>query len=163
LHLFLGHVGIRRNDPDYYKLLVMDYVLGTGPGFTDRLSSKLRDRAGLAYTVTGNITGSASEEPGIFNCYIGTDAKNFSKVKKMMLDEIKLIRDTKPAKEEVEDAKKYLLGNLPFQLTTTARVASQLLMVERLGLGLDYLDKYREAVAAVTPEEVQEVARKHLD
>src|SRR5262249_48848081 len=34
LHFYMGHVGIRRNNPDYYKLLVMDYVLGTGPGFT---------------------------------------------------------------------------------------------------------------------------------
>ena len=53
LHFYMGHVGIRRDNPDYYKLLVMDYVLGTGPGFTDRLSARLRDREGLAYTVRG--------------------------------------------------------------------------------------------------------------
>ena len=57
LQMFLGHVGIRRDDPDYYKLLVMDHVLGTGPGFTDRLSSRLRDREGLAYSVSAAITG----------------------------------------------------------------------------------------------------------
>src|SRR5262249_53817282 len=34
LQFFMGHAGIRRNNPDYFKLLVMDYVLGTGPGFT---------------------------------------------------------------------------------------------------------------------------------
>ena len=62
-------------------LLVMDYILGTGAGFTDRLSSRLRDREGLAYTVTANITSSASEEPGLFTCYIGTEAKNFARVK----------------------------------------------------------------------------------
>jgi zinc protease len=163
LHLYLGHVGVKRDNPDFYKLLVMDYILGTSPGFTDRLSSKLRDRAGLAYTVAGNITSSAGEEPGIFNCYIGTDPKNFDKVKKMIVDEIRLIRDTKPTKEEVEDVKSYLIGNLPFQLATTGRVASQLVAVERLGLGLDYLEKYRKAVAAVTPEDIQEVAKKHLD
>ena len=37
-HVYLGHLGITRTNPDYYKLLVMDNVLGTGPGFTDRLS-----------------------------------------------------------------------------------------------------------------------------
>ena len=63
LHVFIGHPGIRRNSPDYYKLLVMDYVLGTGSGFTDRLSSRLRDREGLAYTVTANITGGAWMNP----------------------------------------------------------------------------------------------------
>ena len=64
LHFYMGHVGIRRDNPDYYKLLVMDYVLGTGPGFTDRLSARLRDRLGLAYTVSANITSSAGEQPG---------------------------------------------------------------------------------------------------
>jgi len=85
LHLYLGHVGIRRNDPDFLQTVGDGLHPGTGPGFTDRLSSKIRDRAGLAYTVAGNITSSASEEPGIFNCYIGTAPGNFEKVKKMIL------------------------------------------------------------------------------
>ena len=41
---YMGHPGIRRNSPDYYKLLVMDYILGTGPGFTDRLSARAFSR-----------------------------------------------------------------------------------------------------------------------
>src|SRR5213079_129676 len=99
LHFLMGHVGIKRSNPDYYKLLVMDYVLGTGPGFTDRLSSRLRDREGLAYTVSANITSSANEEPGMFTCYIGTDPKNFERVKKSFLQEIKRIRAEPPRLE----------------------------------------------------------------
>ncbi len=163
LHFYLGHVGIRRDNPDFYKLLVMDYVLGTGPGFTDRLSSRLRDREGLAYTVTANISGSAGEEPGLFTGYIGTDAKNFARVKTMFLEELARIRDEKPKPEEVEDAKRYLLGRLPFQVTTNSQIAEQLLSIERYGLGLDYLDTYRTAVAAVTPDDVQAAAQKYLD
>jgi zinc protease len=163
LHFYMGHVGIRRNNPDYFKLLVMDYVLGTGPGFTDRLSSRLRDREGLAYTVTANISGSAAEEPGLFTCYIGTDPKNFARVKALFLEELGRIRQEKPKLEEVEDVKKYLLGRLPFQLTTNEQIAGQLLSVEHFGLGLDYFDTYRKAVAAVTPDDVQAVAQKYLD
>ena len=44
----------------------MDYVLGVGPGSTDRLSARLCDREGLAYTVKGSITQSADLEPGAF-------------------------------------------------------------------------------------------------
>src|SRR5262249_9199026 len=62
VHFYIGHLGITRNNPDYYKLLVMDNVLGTGPGFTDRLSSTLRDRQGWAYTVQAAITGTAGKE-----------------------------------------------------------------------------------------------------
>src|SRR5207249_11537912 len=116
LHFYMGEPGIRRDNPDYYKLLVMDYVLGTGPGFTDRLSARLRDREGLAYTVTANISTSSGEEPGLFTCYIGTAPANFERVKKMFLEELVRIREEQAKAEEVEDAKKYLLGSLPFQL-----------------------------------------------
>jgi zinc protease len=163
LHFYMGQPGIRRDNPDYFKLLVMDYVLGTGPGFTDRLSARLRDREGLAYTVSANVSNSASEEPGVFQCYIGTDPENFERVKKEFLEELKRIRDEKPKAEEVEDAKKYLLGSLPFHFTTNNAIAGQLIAVERFGLGFDYLEKYRKAVSAVTPEDVQAVARKYID
>jgi zinc protease len=163
LAFYLGHPGIRRSNPDYYKLLVMDYILGTGPGFTDRLSARMRDRQGLAYTVQANITNSAGEEPGLFTCYVGTAPQNFEKVKSIFLEEIDRLRTNKPTPEEVEDAKNYLVNSLPLQLTTSANVASQLLYVERHGLGLNFLDDYRRAVQSVTPEDVRAVAAKYLD
>ena len=61
------------------------------------------------------------------------------------------------------NAKKYLLGSLPFQVSTSQQIGAQLLYVERYGLGFGYLDDYRKAVAAVTPEDVREVAKKYLD
>jgi zinc protease len=163
LAFYMGHPGITRKNPDYYKLLVMDYVLGTGPGFTDRLSARLRDREGLAYTVQANITNSAAEEPGLFTCYIGTSPENFERVKVMFLEELDRIRKEKPTPQEVEDVKKYLLGSLPFQFTTNEKIVGQLLAVERLGLGFNYLDDYRKAVSAVTPEDVLAVAKAYLD
>jgi zinc protease len=163
LQFYMGHVGIPRKNPDFYKLLVMDYVLGTGPGFTDRLSARLRDREGLAYTVNANITSTADLEPGVFSCFIGTPPSNFGRVKKEFLEELNRIRDEPAKKEEVEDAKQYLLGSLPFQTTTSAGIAAQLLYVERHGLGFNYLDDYRKAVSAVTVADVQEVAKKYID
>ena len=163
LQFYMGHVGVRRNSPDYYKLLVMDYVLGTGPGFTDRLSSRLRDREGLAYTVQANISSSADREPGVFSCFIGTDSENFDVVKKEFLEELNRIRDTLPTKDEVEGAKMYLLGNLPFNFTTNGSVAAQLINIERNDLGFTFLEDYRKAVAGVTPEDVQAMAKKYID
>jgi zinc protease len=163
LYVFLGQIGIRRNDPDYYKLLVMDYVLGTGAGFTDRLSAQLRDRQGLAYSVSATITATAGEVPGTFTGFIATFPDKFADVKQGFLTELNRIRTEPPSAQEVEDAKRYLLGSLPFRFVTNDAVASQLLQVERYGLGFGYLDEYRKAVAAVTPADVLAVARKHLD
>src|SRR5262249_26857602 len=163
LHLYMGEVGIRRDNPDYYKLLVMDYVLGTGPGFTDRLSARLRDRKGLAYTVNANITNSAGDQPGLFTCYIGTYPDKFAEVKSLFLEELNRIRDTEPTKQEVEDAKLYLIHSLPLRFTSDASIANQLLYVERNHLGFDYIEQYRKAVAAVTPADVEAVAKKYID
>jgi zinc protease len=164
LHFYMGHVGIRRDDPSYYKLRVMDYVLGTGPGFTDRLSARLRDRQGLAYTVSANITDTAEEQPGLFTCYIGTGPENFTKVKTQFLEELNRIRDEEPTKSEVEDAKLYLIHSLPFRLTNNATIAALLLSVERNHLGFDnYFADFVKAVEAVTPADVQAVAKKYLD
>jgi zinc protease len=163
LHFYMGHVGVRRSNPDYYKLMVMDYILGTGPGFTDRLSGRLRDREGLGYTVTANITSAAGVEPGTFTCYIGTEKQYFARVKKEFLEEIRRIRDDPPAAREVADAKAYLLGSRALRFATNGGIADQLLAVERYKLGFDYPEDFRKAVAAVTPEDVRAVARKYLD
>jgi zinc protease len=139
VHVFIGQLGIKRDNPDYYKLLVMDNVLGTGPGFTDRLSSNLRDRQGLAYTVQATITSTAGREPGTFSGYVGTAPKDFILARDGFFREIVKIRNEIPTKQEVEDAKKYLLGSLPFRFTTLSAVARQHIDVERYGLGFGFL------------------------
>ncbi len=163
-HVFVGHLGVTRDDPDYYSLLVMDNVLGVGPGFTDRLSSNLRDRQGLAYTVNASIAGSAGDRvPGLFVGYIGTFADKYLIARDGFVKEINRIRDEKATPQEVADAKKYLLGSLPFKLTTNEQVADQLLTAERFKLGFDFLTKYAAAVDKVTVADVQAAAKKHLD
>jgi zinc protease len=163
VHVYIGHLGVKRDNPDYYKLLVMDNVLGVGPGFTDRLSSNLRDRLGLAYTVNASITSSAGVQPGAFTGFVGTFPKNFLDVKFGFLKEVNKLRDEPPTRQEVDDAKKYLLGSLPFRFTTLSGVAHELLAAERYGLGFDYIEKYRKEVEAVTPADVQAMAKKYLD
>ncbi len=163
VHVYIGHLGVTRASPDYYKLLVLDNVLGVGPGFTDRLSANLRDRLGLAYTVNASIANSAGKEPGAFTGFVGTFPDKFLDVKFGFLKEVNKIRDEPPTKQEVDDAKKYLLGSLPFRFTTLSSVAGELLAVERYGLGFDFLEKYRKEVEAVTPADVQAMAKTYLD
>jgi zinc protease len=162
LQFFMGHAGITRDHPDFHALLVMDHVLGTGPGFTDRLSGRLRDREGLAYTVRAEICSSSDLLPGIFACYIGTDAKNLQRVEAEFLEEIARLRKELATKDEVEDAKSYLLGNLPFRYDGVTALAEQLLFVDRFGWKEDHLERFSKAIAEVTPEMVRAVAQKHI-
>jgi zinc protease len=161
-HVLIGHLGITRNNSDYYKLLVLDNVFGTGSGFTDRLSSTLRDRQGLAYSVSAVITEDAGTEPGTFTGSIGTFPEKFTWVRDGFLKELNKIRTDAPTDAEVDGAKQFLLGSMPFRLRTNAQVAGELLNAERYGLGFDTFEKFRTAVAAVTPADVLAVAQKHL-
>ena len=103
------------------------------------------------------------DEPGTFAAYIGTEPENLKRVKTEILEELNRIRDKPPTAAEVEDAKSYLLGSQAFQFTTSGLIAAQLIHVERFHLGLNYFEDFRKAVAAVTPADVQEVAKKYID
>jgi zinc protease len=162
LNVYMGHLGVTRDNPDYYKLLVMDNILGVGTGFTDRLSSRLRDQQGLAYTVTASITSTAGEEPGVFSAFVGCEARDFAEVKTIVKEVIEGMRDKKPENWEVEETKSYLVGAMPFKLATNEDLAEQLLLIEKYHLGLDYQKKFREAIKAVTVDDVSAVARTYL-
>jgi len=155
-------LGIPRDHPDYFALLVMDTIFGSGPGFTDRFSRRLRDQMGLAYSTYANISGSAGVYPGSFLGYIGTRPGNVEVALKTIYELIGELHEHEVSEEELQSAKDYLKGSFVFSLETTGQLASLLLRIERHDLGFDYLVKYADAIDAVTAADVQRVARTWL-
>jgi zinc protease len=155
-------LGITRDNPDYIPLVVMDNILGTSPGFTDRFSSTLRDKMGLAYSTYANIARSADVFPGFFLGYIGTRPENVERALQEMYRLVEQIRTQPVSTEELRSAKDYLKGSFVFGLETTGQLASLMINIERFNLGWDWLVKYTQAVEAVTAEDIMRVAQKHL-
>jgi zinc protease len=162
VHIYLGHLGIRRTHPDFYVLSVMDHVLGTGPGFTSRCSKKLRDELGLCYAVSAGITPSAGEEPGTFTAYIGTSPEHRQKAIDGFLAEIRRIRTEPPSPQEIQDVADYLTGSFVFALERNSNLAAYAIRARRFGLGFDFLHRYPGIVRAITPEQVRDAAERHL-
>ena len=162
VHVYLGHIGIRRTHPDYYVLSVMDHVLGTGPGFTSRCSKKLRDELGLCYAVSAGITPSAGEEPGTFTAYIGTSPEHRQKAIDGFLMEIQRIRSEPPSAQELQDVKDYLTGSFVFALERNSNLAAYAIRARRFGLGFDFLQRYPDLIRGITAEQVQAAAERHL-
>lgn len=162
VHVHLGHLGIKRADPDYAALVVMDHVLGMGPGFTNRLSRILRDEQGLAYTVSASITSSAGLMPGVFNAYIGCAPDKVGTAVAGFLSEMRRLQVELVPVDELDVAKNYLLGSFPREFERASRRAGYLVTAEVFGLADDNLRELPKAFAAVTPEAVQRVARQHL-
>jgi len=162
VHVFLGHLGITRTDPDYAALTVMDHVLGTGPGFTNRISRRLRDELGLAYTVSASISSSAGVLPGIFTAYIGTSPAHLATAVSGFLREIRRIQRELVPRDELALAKNYLTGSFVLGFERAARRVQTIVSAERNKLPDDHLSQLVRAFAAVTPEDVRRVAQKHL-
>lgn len=162
VHVFLGHIGVRRTHPDFYVLSVMDHILGTGPGFTSRCSKRLRDEQGLCYAVSAGITSSAGEEPGTFTAYIGTSPEHRQKAIDGFLDEIRRIRVELPSEQELQDVKDYLTGSFVFALERNSNLAAYAIRARRFELGFDFVHRYPDIIRSITREQVREAAERHL-
>ena len=163
VNVIIGHLGIERNNPDYYALLVMDTILGSSPGFTSRIPRVLRDEQGLAYTTFSNITSSAGLDPGRFIAYIGTAPENLERAVSGLRNEIARIVESGVTEEELETAKLYLTGSFVFRFQRNSQIAEFLLEAEIYGLGFDFLERYPQLIREVSVEDVWRVTQKYID
>jgi zinc protease len=159
-NIVMGRIGISRQDPDFYAVTVMNYILGGG-GFTSRLMDNIRDNRGLAYDVHSMF--SAQKEPGAFSVRIQTKNESASEVISETLKEIGRIRSEPVSEKELADAKAYLTGSFALRMDTSAKIAGILTSIEIYNLGLDYPQKYPAIIQAVTREDLLRVAKKYLD
>jgi zinc protease len=162
VHILLGHLGIPRQHPDFEALVVLDHILATGPGFSDRLGRVIRDELGLVYSIGGGITDSADVLPGLFRIYAGTMPEEAGNVVAAITAQIRAMHDGDFADLEVERAQRYLTGAYVFEFQTVEQRAERFLDLERLGLSLDGPLRWPERIAAITPRQVRQAARTHL-
>ncbi len=155
----LGHLGIRRHNPDEYAVQIMNYVLGWG-GFTSRLWIEVRSDRGLAYSVWGGMR--SGTDYGLFEAGCQTGAGTTCEATALIRDVIAGMTEAPPSKEELELAKDGELNSFVFNFTSSAQIVRKRVELEFFGYPEDYLDTYEENIAAVTGEDVLRAAKKHL-
>jgi zinc protease len=155
----MGHLGISRENPDYYAVMIMNYILGGG-GFSSRLMDNIRDNKGLAYDVHSMF--SAQKEPGAFTVSIQTKNESANEVIAEVFKEINRIQTEPVSDRELADAKAYLTGSFPLRMDTYAKIAGMLASIEIYNLGLDYPQKYPGLINSVTKEDILRAAKKYL-
>ncbi len=158
-NIIMGHGGVCRENPDYYALSVMNYILGGG-GFSSRLMKEIRNKRGLAYSV-GSFFAPAKYS-GSFQIVLQTKNASARDAISLALRQMERIRKEPVSEKELEGAKKYLVGSFPMRLDTQGKLVSFLTQVEYFGLGLDYPKKYSGLIQSVSREEVLRVAQKYL-
>jgi predicted Zn-dependent peptidase len=155
----MGHLGLKRTDPDRVVCDVMNLVLGGG-GFTSRLTEVVRTRGGLAYDVGSFFT--RQRDLGLFTASVQTKGETTWKAIGLILDEIRRIRDEPVPQEELDRAKDIFLNGLVFSYAQPMNLVESVVSLEYYGYPRDWLSRWRETVESITVEDVQRVAREYL-
>jgi zinc protease len=157
--IVMGHLGLRRDHPDYYALEVMNQVLGTST--FSRLFNNVRTKKGLAYAVGGQV-GTAWDHPGMAMIFTSTKVETTGAALEALLEEARNLKAVPPTEAEIDVAKRGLLDSFIFRVDAPRRVLGQQLIAEFHGYPRDWLSRYRAGIEAVTPAQVRDAAARHL-
>ncbi|MGO9604474.1 MAG: M16 family metallopeptidase [Candidatus Binataceae bacterium] len=158
-NLIAGFGGVERSNPDFYKLQVMNYLLGGG-GFASRLVNAVRVNAGLAYSIASSF--GVGKLPSTFTVNLETRNPSANQALGLIVQQLHEIQDHPVSDAELESARKSLIDVFPLNFQNQYSTSRVLLDEEIYDLGLDYVDKYPQYIRSVTKADVQEVAKKYL-
>jgi zinc protease len=156
-HIIVGMRGISLHHPDRYALRVLESVLANQGG---RLFVELREKQSLAYTVTARSLEGL--DPFIFFVYLATSPEKTGLALDGIRQELGRVREQGATAQEIERAKRYLVGTYEIEMQKNSALAAMLAFDERYGLGCHEVESYPQHIMAITPEMVQDVARTYL-
>ncbi|MFE6914371.1 M16 family metallopeptidase [Streptomyces rubiginosohelvolus] len=150
--------GVPTADPLHAPFHLAQLLLG---GYASaRLARQVRDRHGLAYDVSAGLRENGAGSWLEIACAgaPGGAGRIAAEITRCLRD----LAEDGPSRAEVDRARAYAAGFTRFALATRAEEASALAGFAAAGLEPDWLDGYRDRLAAVTPEQVAEAAARHL-
>jgi zinc protease len=152
-------VKLRPGDPDAIKASVMNSLLGGGV-FSGRLMQNLREEKGYTYGAYSNL--SSDRLVGRFS--VRTEVRNSvtDNTVEEILNEMEGIINEPPDQPELELIKNFINGSFARSLESPRTIANFALNIERFGLPENYYTTYLERLSLVSPDDVQEAARKYI-
>jgi zinc protease len=161
--LFLVGMPMKMNDedPDYAALTIAGTIFGGSPN--SRLFQRIRVKDGLSYGANAGFSMPTKNDGGMFSASAIAAPQNMPKVEADFNEELaKALKDGFTA-DEVEKAKKTWLDERAVARAEEASIANLLMTRERWSRTLDWDIKLEAAVAALTPERVNEAFKRHVD
>ncbi len=158
-HVLIGQPGYKRDDPDFFALLVGNQILGGG-GFTSRLTNEVREKRGLTYSVySGFQPGSHA---GAFTLGLQTrpdQAAQAVQVSKEVL--AKFVADG-PTEVELKAAKDNLIGGFALRIDSNRKLLDNVANIAWNKLPLNYLDVWTQQIDKITTAQIKAAFQRKL-
>jgi zinc protease len=158
--LQLAYPGIERTDPQFFAAYLMNYVLGGGT-FSSRLFEEVREKRGLAYGIGSALVNHEYSTGLVISTATRSDraAETLAIIEK----EVQRMAEDGPTAEELAAAKKYVLGAYAIgNLNSSSAIASTLVELQIDKLGIDYMERRKGLIEAVTLDETKAAAKRLL-
>ena len=159
-YIQIGHLGVNRNNSDRYAIEVMNWILGGG-SFSSRITEKVRNDEGLAYSV-GSRYQLGNRDLGTFFAYCQTKVSTTHKATDLILKEIEKIRSQNVLDQELKAAKDSIINRFLFEFTSAEKIVGRLMMLEYNEMPKDFYEKYREQIQKISKDDILVAAKKHL-
>ena len=157
--VLVARTGLKRTDPDYFKALVANSVLGGG--YSARLNQEIRIKRGLSYGARSTLD--VRREAGPFIASTQTKNESGAEVATLLLSELNRLAGENIADTELTPRKASLSGNFARSLETIDGLVTQVASLALYGLSLDEINRYINSVQEVTASDVQRLAGTRLD
>lgn len=154
-----GFRGIARHDDDFIPAYILNYIIGGG-GFSSRLMEEVREKRGLAYSVTSNLF--PYRHGSVFVGNVATKNEAVGQSLKVIQDELEDVAENGLTEDQLVAAKSYLTGAYALRFESSSSIANQLLWIQIEDLGIDYVAKRNALIEAVTLDDIKRVAARLL-
>jgi zinc protease len=158
-HVLMGLPVLTRDDPDYYPLLVGNYVLGGG-GFVSRLTAEVREKRGYAYSVYSAF--SPDRVAGPFQIGLQTKGSQIDDALSVVRSTLRDFIAGGPTGQELAAAKANIINGFGLRLDSNRKILGYVSMMAFYGLPPDWLDAYPKAVAAVTETQIKDAFQRRV-
>ncbi|MFO7482157.1 M16 family metallopeptidase, partial [Oceanibaculum nanhaiense] len=157
--VLFGQRGLKRDDPDYFAAAILMEIMGGG--FGSRLTEEIREKRGLAYSVSAGLA--PMDHSAAIVGSVGTANARVAESIALVRAEWQRMAGDGPTEAEVADAKAYLTGSYWLSLDGSGRIASMLVAIQREKLGIDYLERRAGLIEAVTMDDLKRLSASLFD
>jgi zinc protease len=155
-----GGAGIARKDPDFMAAYIVNHILGGG-SFSSRLYQEVREKRGLAYSVSDSLLW--LNRSALFIGGTATRDDRTGETLDLVQKEIHRLAADGPTADELAKAKSYLNSSFALNLDTSSKVAGLLVQFQLDDLGVDYISRRQSMIDSVTLDDAKRVAKRLLD